>query len=483
MSTPYFSVQTSIPYVNAKPHIGFAMELLYADVLARYYAKKGFAVVFGTGTDEHGQKVAETAAKLGKTPKEHVDALSQDFQAILKPLHVVTTDFIRTTEKRHEQAAQAFWKEAAASGDIEKGSYEGLYCVGCESFKTPKELVDGLCSIHSTVPHTVHEENYFFKLSRYADRLLKYYAEHPDFVIPKYRMHEVEEIIKGGLEDISISREKAKLSWGIPVPGDESQVMYVWFEALINYVTQCGYGQKEAGNMNYWPTDYIIVGKDINRFHSIIFPAMLMAAGLPIPKHIGVHGFITVDGQKMSKSLGNVINPVDLVSQYGSEATRYYLLREIPFTSDGDFSHARFKERYNADLANALGNLCSRVTNMVEKYFDGSLQASSTMPGYAVDERVRYDEALSQLKFSQSLEALWKLVYDANEYIETQKPWALAKTDMEALKGVLEHLLFALQTISELLHPFMPVTAEAISSSISAQKITKIAPLFPKLAD
>jgi methionyl-tRNA synthetase len=469
--------------VNANPHIGFAMELLYADVLARYHKQQGYTVAFSTGTDEHGQKVADTAAKLGRTPQEHTDELSQAFRDISGPLSIESTDFIRTTEERHTRAAQLFWEKAVAAGDITKGSYTGLYCVGCESFKTEKELLEGKCPIHLTAPQEVREENYFFHLSKYGERLLAYYHDHPDFVIPEYRLHEMEEIIRSGLEDISISREKAKLSWGVPVPGDDSQVMYVWFEALLNYLTVCGYGENGHDAMIGWPADYIIVGKDINRFHSIIFGAMLMSAGIPLPKHIGVHGFITVDGQKMSKSLGNVINPLDIVKQYGTEPTRYYLLREIPFTSDGDFSHARFTERYNADLANALGNLCSRVTNMVEKYFDGVLEPKPATEGYGTDERAAYENAMEQLHFSRALEATWKLVYEANEYIEQHKPWALAKTDMDALKAVLQHLLYTLDVVSELLSPFMPGTAQKITHSINAERITKSEPLFPKLTD
>lgn len=481
MTRPFFRVSTSIPYVNANPHIGFAMELLYADVLARYYKKQDYSVAFSTGTDEHGQKVADSAGKLRRTPQQHTDELSQAFRDILEPLHIENTDFIRTTEERHTKAAQLFWQKALAAGDISKGSYQGLYCVGCESFKTEKDLLDGKCPIHHVEPQVVREENYFFHLSHYEKRLLAYYNEHPNFVIPEYRLHEMEEIVKSGLEDISISREAAKLSWGVPVPGDATQVMYVWFEALINYLTVCGFGQNDSDAMIGWPADYIIVGKDINRFHTIIFPAMLMSAGIEIPRHIGVHGFITVEGQKMSKSLGNVVHPLDIVKQYGTEPTRYYLLREIPFTNDGDFSHTRFVERYNADLANALGNLCSRVTNMVEKYFDGVLKAKPEQSGYGTNERAAYEEAIESLQFSKALESTWKLVYEANEYIEHHKPWSLAKTDTAALRHVLEHLLYALETVTDMLEPFMPETAQRIRASIEAEKITKAQPLFPKL--
>lgn len=479
MDTQRYYITTSIPYVNAKPHIGFAIELLYADVLARYYRREGYDVLFSTGTDEHGQKIQETAEAAGITPQEQVDKLSESFRLLLPALNISTNDFVRTTEERHKKTVHALWDKLLASGDVEKDIYEGLYCVGCESYKTEKELVDGRCPNHSTPLQTIREENYFFRLSRYQDRLLEWYETHEDFVIPKAKFNEIKEMVKNGLEDVSVTREKQNLSWGIPVPTDDDHVMYVWFEAVMNYVTAAQ--SADGGAEKWWPADMHIVGKDINRFHSVLWPAMLMAAGEELPQHIGVHGFITVDGQKMSKSIGNVIDPLEIVDQYGTDPVRYFFMREIPLASDGDFSHDRMKERYSADLANGIGNLLSRVTNMVEKYFDGKVDAQPHTGGYAEGQKAEYTRAMHALEFHKALDAVWQIVDEANEYIEEQQPWKLAKSDTEQLNIVLAHLLYCLELIADWLVPFIPETAEKIGMAIHGENITKSQPLFPRL--
>lgn len=462
-------INTSIPYVNAKPHIGTALEFVYADVMTRYWRTQAHNVRFVTGVDEHGQKIYDTAAERGFTPQEHVDEMSQSFVAALEALGVEYDAFVRTTSPEHYKTAQSVWKKLIASGNLEKREYEGLYCVGCEAFKTEKELVDGKCSDHNREPEHIKEENYFFLLSKYEEKLKAYFNEHPDFVIPQSRFNEIQEMVKSGLEDISVSRAREKLTWGVPVPDDNEQVMYVWFEALLNYITAAD---------GRWPSDVIIVGKDINRFHSIIFPAVLMAAGLEIPKQIAVHGFITAEGKKMSKSIGNVVDPIELVEKYGKDPVRYFLMREIPFNRDGDFSDARFHEVYQSELANGIGNLLSRVTNMVEKYFDGDLQARP------FDADVRsYASAMESFQFHEAIAVVSRIVSEANEMIEQKKPWELAKTDEAQLKEVLEVLLGYLASVGQMLLPFMPSTAQIVIDAATAERITKSQPLFPRLED
>jgi methionyl-tRNA synthetase len=462
-------IATAIPYVNAKPHIGTALEFVYADVYARYLRQHGDEVRFVTGTDEHGQKIANTAQERRMTPQEHVDDMSQHFYAALEALGVVSDDFVRTTEERHRDMAQDVWKKLVASGDLEKREYEGLYCVGCEAFKMEKELVDGKCPDHGKEPELIREENYFFKLSGSTDFLLGLYEQQPNFVVPTSRFNEIREMVKGGLEDISVSRSAEKMSWGIPVPGDDSQVMYVWFEALLNYLTAAD---------GRWPADVIFVGKDINRFHSIIFPAVLKAAGLDIPRQIAAHGFITAEGKKMSKSIGNVIDPIEVTEKYGTEPVRYFLMREIPFDRDGDFSDSRFREVYQSELANGIGNLLSRVTNMVEKYFDGKLEADH------IDmDSSAYHDAMKTYQFHNAVAVFSAVVSDANELIEQKKPWELAKTDEESLKVVLRSLLGYLKVAGELLEPFMPETAQIIIAAVTAEQVSKSKPLFPRLEE
>lgn len=465
-------INTSIPYVNAKPHIGTALEFVYADVMTRYWRTQAHNVRFVTGVDEHGQKIYDTAAERGVTPQEHVDEMSQSFVAALEALGVEYDAFVRTTSPEHYNTAQSVWKKLIASGNLEKREYEGLYCVGCESFKTEKELVDGKCPDHNREPEHIKEENYFFLLSNYEEKLKAYFEKHPDFVIPQSRFNEIQEMVKSGLEDISVSRAREKLTWGVPVPDDDEQVMYVWFEALLNYITAAD---------GRWPSDVIVVGKDINRFHSIIFPAVLMAAGLEIPKQIAVHGFITAEGKKMSKSIGNVVDPIALVEKYGKDPVRYFLMREIPFNRDGDFSDARFHEVYQSELANGIGNLLSRVTNMVEKYFDGNLEPYvGVVPSSYIQT---YRQQMESFQFHRAIETIVRYISELNTFIDEQKPWSLAKdeSNTEKLRELLVDWLGNLATIADVLLPIMPDTAKSISDTLFADKIVKAKPLFPRL--
>lgn len=484
MSQKKFYITSAIPYVNAKPHIGTALDFLYADYLARFHRDVlNEEVYFLAGTDEHGQKIARSAEEKGINPQEHVDEMSKTFQELLMKLNISNDDFIRTTEERHKEGAQELWRRAKAAGAIFKKIYEGLYCVGCEAYKTEKELDEnGNCPNHHKKPELISEENYFFKLSDYEKPLLDFYKKNKQFVIPQSRFNEIVEMVKAGLEDVSISRERKNLSWGVPVPDDDDQVMYVWFEALINYLSGVGFPKNKKETQKWWPADLHIIGKDINRFHSILWPAMLMASGVELPLGVGVHGFITVNGQKMSKSLGNVIDPIELVEKYGADPVRYFVAAEISFYQDGDFSYGKFEERYTADLANGIGNLLSRTTNMVEQYCEGVLVATSRQKGFASAELKIYTEAMQQLNFRRAVnDAILAIVNDSNDYIEKEKPWELAKSDSQQLEIVLAHLVYTLDIIQQWLLPFMPETAKKIKTAIAADKIIKAEPLFPRL--
>lgn len=475
-------IPTSIPYVNGAPHLGHALEFVYADVLSRWHRGHARNVWFSTGTDEHGQKVARKAEERGMTPQEHVDDMVVGFKNLLFALNISHDDFIQTTEERHESTAQLVWSAIQEKGDIYKDTYEGVYCVGCEAYKTEKELNEnGECPIHLTAPEKLTEENYFFRLSAYSEQLAEWFDGVEGNVVPVHRKNEMREIITGGLEDVAISREKEKMSWGVAVPDDDTQVMYVWFEAVINYLSTVGYPDGELLD-TAWPVDTHIIGKDINRFHSIMWPVMLLALGLELPRRIAVHGFISVDGHKMSKSLGNVIDPFDLIERYGGpDPVRYLLMREVPYMGDGDLNMERLDALYGAHLANGVGNLLSRITNMCERYFDGAVAAIPHMEGYGDEQHARYEQQVEGLEFHSALESVWSIVDDANEYIEQKKPWELAKEDMDELKVVLQHLVFAMNWIGEHLQPFMPATAEIILAAMNAERIEKSLPLFPRL--
>jgi methionyl-tRNA synthetase len=472
-----YYVTTAIPYVNDEPHIGFGMELVMADVLARAQRAKGNPVIFSTGTDEHGGKVADKAKEAGKDPKDFTDQISQKFRDLQKTLNISNDRFIRTTDKGHEQRAQIIWKKLEA--DIYKGSYVGLYCPGCEEYvtETVAKENNGNCPEHNRPYEKLEEENYFFRLSKYADQI-KHAVETGSYnVIPTTRKHEIMQVIKDGLEDISISRPKDKISWGVAVPGDSSQVMYVWFEALMNYITVLGYPEHEDFK-KFWPANVHVIGKGILRFHAAIWPGMLLALGLPLPKTLFVHGYITVNSQKMSKSLGNVVAPKQVVDEYGADALRYYLLRHIPSYEDGDFTAEKFEQAYNNELANELGNAVQRTAAMVQKYQNGII---GDIPKFRHDTAA-YHQALDHYRFDRALDEVWEQVRGLNQYIDEEKPWVIAKSgDEERLREVLAGMVSDLLEIAELLAPFLPETAQKIQHVFSEGVIRPSdTTLFPK---
>lgn len=472
-----FYITTSIAYVNAPPHIGFALETIQADVLARYHRFLGKEVFFLTGTDEHGSKIEKAAKEAGKTPRDFTKEISQRFKDLKEALNLSNNDFIRTSDKkRHWPAVQKAWKQLLEKGDIYKKKYKGLYCIGCEAFLKKKDLVNGKCPNHQRKPEIIEEENYFLKLSKYADDVRKEIEKERIKIIPETRKNEILSFINKGVEDISISRSKEKLKWGIPVPNDAGQVIYVWFEALLNYISAIGYGQDEENFKKFWPADVHCIGKDIFRFHALMWPAILIALNLPRPRNILVHGFITVNGQKMSKSLGNIVDPFELVDKYGTDALRYFLLREIPSTEDGDFTYEKFKERYNADLAHGLGNLVARVINLAKKY-KIELDTKFKIEKFEIINNIEtalkeYKKFLDEFKFNDSLASIWKLINFCDRYIEKEKPWS--KGD----KKVICDLLYTIKKIAEILEPFLPGFTEKIKKQL---KNEKLGPLFPRL--
>jgi methionyl-tRNA synthetase len=476
-----YYIATAIPYVNANPHLGHAILHLYADGLARYHRQIGDEVLYSAGTDEHGGKIAESAEKQGKTPQQLVDEISESFKSGLEKLGISNDSFIRTTDPRHEKIAGIIWKNLA--NDIYKNSYVGLYCVGCEEFKTESYVkeTNGICPNHNREYEKVEEENYFFRLSKYSNQI-KEAIESGEFDIkPISRKNEILGVIKEGLEDISISRSSAKISWGIPVPGDESQVMYVWFEALMNYITVLGYPDSDYFK-KYWPADMQVIGKDILRFHAAIWPAMLLGLGLELPKTLFVHGFITNAGQKMGKSLGNVVDPLEVVEKYGLDAFRYYIFRYGPSSEDVDFTWEKFESSYNNELANELGNAVQRVAAMLSKY-QANVIGDIPEPSHDVNQ---YHEAVNDCRFDRALEAVWEQVRGVNQFIEEEKPWVIAKeNDEDHLREVLAEAVSALLQIADLLVPFLPDTAQKITDMFSDGVVKPLtgSSLFPKSED
>jgi len=453
----YF-VTTSIPYVNGDPHLGHALEFIMADVLARYSRASKTPTIYSTGTDEHGGKIAEKAKELGIDTQAFTDQTSQKFRELQQALDISNDRFIRTTDAGHVQRAQIIWKNLEKF--IYKGSYEGWYCTGCETF-VPENIVQergGSCPEHNRPYEKLKEDNYFFKLSAVSDQIKKAIESDTLRIIPHTRKQEILNIIGGKLEDISISRPKDKISWGIPVPGDDSQVMYVWFEALMNYITVLGYPEHDDFK-KYWPANVQVIGKDILRFHAAVWPGMLLALGIPLPQILYVHGHITVGGKKMSKSLGNGVDPYDVLKKYGADVFRYYILRHIPSYDDGDFSWEGIESAYNTELANELGNAVQRTAVMIQKYQNG-LIGDVPEPQHDTAE---YEQALEDCKFDRALDEIWEQVRGLNQYIEEQKPWEIAKHDDAAhLKDVLAYQVSCLLQIADLLEPFMPNTTVKI---------------------
>lgn len=455
-----FYITTTLPYVNADPHIGFALEIIQADVLARLHRLMGETVVFNTGTDEHGQKIFQAAEKLGVDPKTYCDGYAAKFHGLKEALSVSYTNFIRTTDEHHVKAAQEFWNRCAANGDIYKKNYTVKYCVGCELEKTDSELDGGRCPMHPKLEvETIHEENYFFRWSKYQGALLEFYAAHPDFVVPAGRFEEIKAFVERGLNDFSISRLKTKMPWGIPVPGDADHVMYVWFDALVNYISTIGWPEDAAQFEACWP-GLQVAGKDNLRQQSAMWQGMLLSAGLPLAKQIFIHGFITAEGQKMSKSLGNVVNPYDLVAKYGTDAVRYYLLAAMPAYEDGDYAADRLAAVYKNELAGELGNLVYRVLSMCEKYCGGAVPVSSEGP---VLDYTKYEQALARFAFNDAIAAVWESVRGANKFIDESAPWKLAKAGEQAkVEAVMYRLLETLRHIGRALLPVLPSVGESI---------------------
>lgn len=467
----YFYITTTAPYVNDNPHIGFALEIVQADVLARFKRLLGYNVAFGFGTDEHGLKIYRKALEEKKDPQKYCDYYAKKFKDLKSALNLTTTHFIRTTDPAHLKAAQEFWRRCFKNGDIYKKNYLIKYCVGCEMEKTDSELENGRCPFHPNLKIEVYEEeNYFFRFSQYQKRLLKFYEENPNFVLPTSRFNEIKEFVKKGLQDFSISRLKEKMPWGIEVPEDPKHVMYVWFDALVFYISTLGWPDNEKEFKQWWPAVQV-AGKDNLRQQTAIWQAMLMSAGLPNSKQVIIHGFISVNGQKMSKSLGNVIDPFALVTKYGTEAVRYYLLREIPPLDDGDYSERRMKEVYNSNLVNELGNLVSRLTTLGEK--DKLLINEEIITEWSKDTIKLFDS----FQFKLILERIWEQIKKLNKKIDEVAPWHKKK---EQRRDFLLQCFKTLKSIAYQLQPFLPETAEKIIKATTG-KIKKIPPLFPRI--
>jgi methionyl-tRNA synthetase len=479
---PRFYLTTAIDYVNSRPHLGTAYEKITADVIARYKRLAGFDVRFVMGNDEHSQNVYRKARESGLEPLAYCDQMEREFRDVWAGLDISFDDFIRTTQPRHRKAVETLVARSRANGDIYEGEYEGWYCVSCEAFKQEKDLVDGQCPVHQRKPEWIKERNYFFRLSAYRDRLLQLYRDRPSFVEPEPRRNELLRLIEAGLDDISVSR--AGQAWGIPLPFDPASVVYVWYDALINYIAAVGYGQDDDEFATWWPADLHLIGKDITRFHGVVWPAMLMSAGVELPKQVFGHGFVLTRGEKMSKSLGTVLDPLEAASRFGPDPLRLYLTKEVVFGSDGDFTWDRFEEKYNVDLANNLGNLVSRVTAMAERYRGGELKAAlsgGALPDAATAAVKAYRKAMDALGLDVACHEAFRLVDATNEYIQSSEPWALAKQGRDdALDQVLWTSAETLRLAAVLLSPVMPRSCEQILARLDAPR-QRIADL--RLAD
>ncbi len=478
-----FYISTTLPYVNAEPHIGFAREIVEADVLARFHRNSGDEVFFNTGTDEHGQKIYQKAIESGKSSQEYCDIMVLKFDKLKQALNLSYDNFARTTNEKHIVAVKEFWERCKAKGDIYKKNYKIKYCVGCELEKTDSELVDGKCPEHPNMElEIIEEENYFFRFSKYQKKLLELYEKKLEFVLPKKRMNEIRNFVEKGLEDFSISRLESKMPWGIPSPSPapdedpqlvikDSQVTYVWFDALVNYISALGWPNKRDNFEKFWP-GIQVCGKDNLRQQAAMWQAMLMSAGIPNTNQVFVNGFITVNNQKMSKSLGNVISPIEMVEKFGVDATRYLLLVGANFGEDFDITWEKLVEKYNADLANGLGNLVSRVMKLAENFKFEILSLKSNSNDQILN-------LIEKLEFNQVLEYIWKIIADDNKYIAENKPWELAKTNETKFKKVMEKLLNDLSLISDLLVSFMPETSEKIKKALETKKLYEV--LFARI--
>lgn len=476
-------ITTAIPYVNGTPHIGNALDYLLADTWARYQRQNGRDVRFQVGTDEHGNKIAAKAAENGLDPQTYTDQMYPNFESLMKKVGAQYTDFIRTTDPHHKGAVQYIWQQLQPF--IYKGTYQGWYCMGHEAFFTDKEVeaTGGVCPDHQTPYEQVAEENYYLKTGEFTERIREAIEKNKMQIVPEFRKKEFLNLIKDGLPDVSVSRPKKNLTWGVPVPGDPDQIMYVWLDALSNYLTVLGYPDRPEWK-EFWPAEVQVVGKDIMRFHAGIWPAMLLGLGVSLPKKLLVHGFVNVGGAKMSKTVGNVVDPNEIIDQYGVDAFRYYFSRHIPTLEDGDFTWEKFENAYNNELANDLGNLVSRVANMISKYQAGVIGDAPL----GEHDMKQYHAAFDRLEFNKALDEVWHMVRSLNKYIDDVKPWEIAKNkdgDSDAephLAEVLAHCAGNLLQIGDLLIPFMPTTAKAIHDMFESGVVTPgQGVLFPKI--
>lgn len=468
-----YYITTAIDYTNGKPHIGHSYEKVAADVMSRFYRNKGVETFFLTGTDEHGAKIAQYAEEAGRGPQDYVDEMSAYFSFAWDQLGVSPDRFIRTTDADHISTVEQIVLKIKDRGFLYEGDYEGLYCLGHEAFITEKDLVNGLCVEHQKPPQVIKEKNWFFKITEFTteirERILK-----NDFVIwPEASRNEILSWLDQGFNDIAVTRPNVK--WGIAVPWDKEQTIYVWVDALINYVSGVGFANNKSQYKKFWPADAHVVGRDISKFHCIIWPALLLAADLPIPKSVVVHGYLTLNGQKISKSLGNIVDPNDWVLKYGSDAVRYFLMREVPFGQDGDVSEEKLKLRYEGDLANGLGNLVSRITTLIEKYAEGKVEILEA------PDTSRIEALVMEYKFHEALAHIWELVAEGNKKVDENKLWELGKTDKEKFTQIAGEIVALLRAAANQLIPFTPDVARKILEAVNSNKIVKAEPMFPRV--